>query len=126
MNFELNFFDVTVSRHFFFCTKRLILVEIFNFLGLDGITRKLKLDSSPVQNDAAKPENQTENISPLPFSLNEALTALENDEVMVDQLGADFIKCFCTLKRSELKRMEENEKNDDIGAWYRENYATYI
>ena len=40
----------------------------------------------------------------MPFSLSDALDALESDTVIRDQLGEQFMKVFVTLKRNEARR----------------------
>lgn len=66
--------------------------------GMDGLINKL---ACPPQNDAGA--------SPLPASLQDAIEALQQDKVMVDALGQEFINFFCLLKTdAELKGFDRN------------------
>ena len=63
--------------------------------GIDGI--KNKIEPPP-------PGPTTDN--PLPYKLEEALEALENDEPIVKALGEQFVEWFITEKRAtELKKL---------------------
>ena len=57
--------------------------------GIDGITNKI---------EPPKEGNVKEGI-PLPRNLEEALVALENDQVIVKALGEQFVEWFCGAKR---------------------------
>jgi glutamine synthetase len=59
--------------------------------GADGVKRELVLP--PARDDEA---------APLPTSLEEALSALRADEVLVDALGKDFVEWYDLVKRAEL------------------------
>ena len=64
--------------------------------GLDGIAKKTPL-----------PKKLDGNADKLPATLAEALVALEEDKVIGDALGQDFIHMFISLKREfELKVLE--------------------
>jgi glutamine synthetase len=65
--------------------------------GADGTDRELT-PPSPVGAD--RPEGGP----PLPASLGEALTALEQNTTMADRLGGGFVDAFVRLKRQELDR----------------------
>ena len=67
--------------------------------GMDGIRNKLELSAEgPLENEYGK----------LPGSLEEALQALENDEVMVESLGPEFVDWFGRVKRDELCSIQRN------------------
>ena len=68
------------------------------FAGIDGIERKL--DPGPPAHGFYEDDAQ----ETMPFSLGEALDALEADPFMRAKLGEQFIQCFVTLKRSEVRR----------------------
>ena len=69
------------------------------FAGVDGIDRSLD-PGDPVSGVAYELEDK-----PLmPFSLGEALDALEADEYFREALGPQFVQCFLTMKRSEVDR----------------------
>ena len=66
--------------------------------GLDGMQRAL-LPSPPSSRDAGQ----------LPFNLTEALQALQNDKVIVDAVGAEFVEWFVETKRqSELQKFSNH------------------
>ena len=67
--------------------------------GLDGIDRKL--DPGPPSVGVYEPPVERQL---MPFSLSDALDALESDTVIRDQLGEQFMKVFVTLKRNEARR----------------------
>lgn len=67
--------------------------------GLDGIDRQL--DPGPPSVGVYEPPVERQL---MPFSLSDALDALEADTVIRDQLGEQFMKAFVTLKRNEARR----------------------
>ncbi|ELU10090.1 hypothetical protein CAPTEDRAFT_167530 [Capitella teleta] len=63
--------------------------------GVDGIQNKIE----PVTG---------EGLEELPHSLDEALTLLEADEVLVEALGKDFVQMFCGIKRElEIEKLKD-------------------
>ena len=71
--------------------------------GLDGIDRRLKL-SPPCTDDLFKlslTDIRLRGIQVLPQSLNQAIEALQADEVIADALGDTLCDQFCQLKRDE-------------------------
>jgi len=66
--------------------------------GIDGLVNRLELPSEPEEK--------------LPSSLEEALVALEADEVMLDALGEEFIRWFLSLKR-EVEIAKVNKAKED-------------
>ncbi|MBE3591130.1 MAG: glutamine synthetase [Firmicutes bacterium] len=82
--------------------------------GLDGIRRKLEPPAPVVDRDAYADAS----LPPLPQSLEEALDALNRDEVLVEMLGADFVRSYTALKNSELRRFR-----DHVTDWEVNEYA---
>jgi glutamine synthetase len=71
-------------------------VEIF--AGLDGVDRKL--DPGP----AAFGVYEGEGWETMPFTLGEAIEALEADSYIRTKLGEQFLQAFTTIKRNEVRR----------------------
>jgi glutamine synthetase len=69
------------------------------FAGIDGIERQL--DPGPPESDVY---GNVRGGPTMPFSLAEALDALENDPFMRAKLGEQFLQAFVTLKRTEARR----------------------
>jgi glutamine synthetase len=69
------------------------------FAGIDGIERKL--DPGPPETEVY---GNLRNGPTMPFSLHEALDALEADPFMRAKLGEQFMQAFVTLKRTEARR----------------------
>jgi glutamine synthetase len=71
------------------------------FAGIDGIDRELD-PGEPVTGISYELEDK-----PLmPFSLGEALDALEADEYFKDVLGSQFVQAFLAMKRNEVNRFQ--------------------
>jgi glutamine synthetase len=71
------------------------------FAGIDGIDRELD-PGEPVTGVSYELEDK-----PLmPFSLGEALDALEADDYFTEALGEQFVKAFVAMKRSEVNRFQ--------------------
>lgn len=82
------------------------------YAGLDGITRKLipaPATDTPYDNNADK----------LPASLGHALDAFENDTVLCQGFGLDFVHYFSRVKRQEIARYEAAQDKTD---WQRREY----
>ncbi len=76
------------------------------YAGLDGIERKLPAPEgtrSPYATGAAEQ---------LPTNLAEALDALAQDEMLCDSFGAEFVRYFDTIKRQEVRRLDQAEDKD--------------
>ena len=73
-----------------------LIVSALIAAGLDGLKNKLPL--APKADEAAKP---------IPTSLEEALTALEGDEVMTEALGETLVRWYSGVKRAELAYVAE-------------------
>ena len=69
------------------------------FAGLDGIEREL--DPGPPTTRAYDASGERETI---PFSLEEALDALEANAFVCRKLGDQFLQAFTTIKRNEVRR----------------------
>jgi glutamine synthetase len=69
------------------------------FAGIDGIEHRL--DPGPPSTGVYEPPVERPT---MPFSLAEALDALEADPFMREKLGEQFTQCFLTLKRNEVRR----------------------
>ena len=68
------------------------------FAGLDGVERRL--DPGP----AAFGVYEGEGWETMPFTLGEALDALEADAYVRDKLGEQFVQAFVAIKRNEVRR----------------------
>jgi glutamine synthetase len=88
--------------------------------GLDGIDRQLKL-SAPCTEDLFKlslTDIRLRGIGVLPQSLNEAIDALQADEVIADALGDTLCDQFCQLKRDEWTEYARH-----VSGWEMARYA---
>jgi glutamine synthetase len=91
--------------------------------GLDGLERRI--EPSP----PAKAVAYLDDAAPkLPTSLDDALEALERDEVLRDYLGEEFIRLFLAVKRFELGKARDavaeygsQEWLDIVSDWERQN-----
>jgi len=70
------------------------------FAGLDGIDRRLE----PGPAAGGDTYQQDGGWDTVPFSLPEALDALEASAFLREKLGEQFVQAFCALKRSEARR----------------------
>ena len=83
--------------------------------GLDGIRNKIE-PPAPVEID---PGNYTDGerehlgIRPLPTNLNEALDALENDQVLFDALGSLLARSYIAVKREEADFFSEKSPQEE-------------
>jgi len=71
------------------------------FAGIDGIDRQLD-PGEPVDGVSYELEDR----ELMPFSLGEALDALEQDAFFTETLGAQFVQAFVAMKRSEVSRFQ--------------------
>jgi glutamine synthetase len=71
------------------------------FAGVDGVERKL--DPGPPTERVYEPSVERATV---PFSLGEALDALEADEFTRQAFGEQFIQAFTTIKRTEWRRFQ--------------------
>ncbi|MCX6049778.1 MAG: glutamine synthetase family protein [Chloroflexi bacterium] len=96
--------------------------------GLDGLKRKLEPPPA-----VAGIAYGMDNVTNLPTRLDDALAALEQDTVMKEQLGAEFVKLFSAVKRHEINKAKAampdydtpgfNERVDD---WERSEYFEFL
>ncbi|XP_054750400.1 lengsin-like [Lytechinus pictus] len=92
--------------------------------GIDGIVNKLKLPPQ-VTGDACEEADIPPKTANLPANMEDALTALTNDETICDALGKDFIKCFTAVKKCEAKQAREAEARGDKD-WAFNFYFEYL
>lgn len=95
--------------------------------GLDGIRQKLEPPAPRVAGDESVRYRQ------LPARLQDSLAALEEDSVITDALGAEFIQVFTAVKRHELAKarravagFDEASFHDRIDPWERREYALVL
>lgn len=77
--------------------------------GLDGINRQLHL-CDPIQVDPAiltEEKRQSQNINRLPINLEQAITILEKDQVILTALGKDLATSFLAVRRKEWEFMKD-------------------
>lgn len=96
--------------------------------GIDGISKKIE------------PPDPTEGIAyadkqaaVLPQTLDESLRAFEEDAVLRDYLGAEFVQLFLAVKRHEVEKAraalpeyEASEWPDTVTDWERQNLFEYL
>jgi glutamine synthetase len=75
------------------------------FAGLDGLRRELD-PPPPIAGDAYHLD-PSEQGTPLPKSLDEALDALEADTVLAEALGTELVETFVAVKRFECERYHQ-------------------
>jgi glutamine synthetase len=95
--------------------------------GLDGIRRALTPPPPRAAGDEAT------RFAPLPTTLEASLAALEADQVLVEALGAEFVKVFTIVKRHEISKarraiegFDESSFHDRIDPWERRELATVL
>jgi glutamine synthetase len=89
------------------------------FAGLDGVRRRLD-PGEPLAGDAyTLPPEQAG--APLPATLDEALDALEADEVLVEALGRELVETFVAVKRFEAERHRMH-----VSEWELEEYLQHL
>ncbi|XP_063955504.1 lengsin-like [Lytechinus pictus] len=80
--------------------------------GVDGIVNKLK-PPPHVTGNAYKEADILPKTANFPTNMEDALTALTNDDTICDALGKDFIKCFTAVKMCEARQAREAEAKGD-------------
>lgn len=102
------------------CNPYLILAAIIT-AGMDGIINKYKLPAE-VTGNAHNVDDIPPKTASLPTTMESALEALVNDEVIREALGEDFIKCFSAIKMHEAKLEREalakGKKNWDFDFFF--------
>jgi glutamine synthetase len=94
-NVEIKPVDVTANPY-------LALAAVLS-AGMDGMERGLD-PGEPTTVDPAtlsEEERAARNIRPLPASLDQALNALENDEVLIEALGAQLVRTHLAVGRAQ-------------------------
>jgi glutamine synthetase len=89
--------------------------------GLDGVRRALD-PGEPVSvnpHDMKEAERQARGIRRYPSSLAEAVEALQNDQVLVDALGAARAREFMAVRRAEWDDLGSGPVEREIGAHFR-------
>ncbi|CAG8491665.1 5769_t:CDS:10 [Acaulospora morrowiae] len=98
INFEHKFVDATSNPY--------LVISAIIAAGLDGIKRKLELNTPPCLDDPASlTDEERKNlgiVERMPGSLRETLDALKNDTVLIDALGEPLVRCYVGVKESEL------------------------
>jgi glutamine synthetase len=96
--------------------------------GIDGIKRKLE-PPAPHWGLA----DRLADVPQLPTRLEDALDALERDEVIRDALGAEFIKLFVAVKRFEIAKAKDAIANYDspdflneVSNWERKEFFEFL
>lgn len=94
--------------------------------GLDGLQRKLKLPSPESASSASqpKPSENTVDVHTLPMDLKSAIDALEQDKVLVNALGEQFIRWYRILKNAEMEYLANQDCS--VGEAWRRLYMEYI
>lgn len=96
--------------------------------GLDGLLRKL--EPPPAVDGIAY---GMENVTNLPTRLDDALTALEQDNALTERLGAEFVKLFVAVKRHEINKAKAAIQdyatpgfNERVDEWERAEYFEFL
>jgi glutamine synthetase len=100
-NIELKPVDVTANPY-------LALAAVLA-AGMDGMERDLD-PGEPITVDPAtlsEEERAERGVRPLPASLNQALNALENDEVLIEALGAPLVRTHLAVGRAQAEIARE-------------------
>ena len=100
-NVELKPMDVTANPY--------LALAAFLAAGMDGIERNLD-PGEPTTVDPATlsdEERASRGIYPLPASLDEALDALEGDEVLIEALGEPLVRTHRAVARAQAKMAKE-------------------
>ena len=80
------------------------------YAGLDGMAKRLDPGPSADKPYEAKAES-------LPSTLQEALSHLQQDQVLRDGLGAAFVDYYCKIKQAEIARF-----NAEVSEWEQREY----
>lgn len=96
--------------------------------GLDGLKNKLELP--PVTEGIAY---GLEGVTNLPTRLEDALDALEQDQMLKDALGPELVKLFVAVKRHEIGKAkaaiqdyDSPEFNNRVDEWERNEYFEFL
>jgi len=76
------------------------------------VSKKKLLPPQPTKGVAyADLDSENKDRVHLPKSLSEALQALQDDQIIVNALGKEFVKCFVAVKRLEIEDTEKTKEN---------------
>ncbi|XP_033103626.1 lengsin-like isoform X1 [Anneissia japonica] len=92
--------------------------------GIDGIKKKLSLPAD-VTGSAYLLQDVPEKTPTIPTSMQDAVEAFLQDEVIRDAFGEDFVKCFVAIKSHEMQKAREADENGD-SMWDWNMYFKYI
>lgn len=99
--------------------------------GLDGIRNKLSLtekcnDERTIEDFMDIKVDEIDKDNYLPYSLEEALDALQKDQVLIESLGEELVRWFVMLKRDlEIKKVKSVDVEDQLSE-ERKLYLKYI
>jgi glutamine synthetase len=85
--------------------------------GLDGLERELELGPPMEELEHGYQDESRISVNPLPASLQQALDALEADDVLVDALGSQVVELFLAAKN-----LEWGEYNRQVTEWELASY----
>jgi glutamine synthetase len=85
------------------------------FAGLDGVERELAPPAPVAGLVYELPEE--EQGDPIPLTLDAALEALEADDVLREDMGAQLVETFLTIKRFELERYHHHVSDWDLAEY---------
>lgn len=105
VSLELRFPDGTANPYLLFAA---VMAS-----GLDGIERKIA--------PGCEAGKAYDDIPRLPEDLKEAIVELEKDDVIINALGADFVKVYTKVKRDEWRSFIS-----EVTPWEIDNYLTRI
>jgi glutamine synthetase len=91
--------------------------------GLDGVDNEIEPGKLNKDNMYTMSEDDRErkSIKILPSTLDEALSELERDDVILDALGREFASYYVRMKRREWK-----EYHNSVSQWEIDRYLTYL
>lgn len=84
--------------------------------GLDGIEKTLSLPAEVTADPGHLSEAQraTQNIRPLPTSLGEAISALEQDAILLEALGTERATTYLAVRRAEWDALQEISLQEEV------------
>ena len=112
-NLEFRAADATACPH--------LALAVLVLAGLRGLRDELPeptlIEDDPTGLD--EEERRRLGIIELPGSLEEALGALESDEIVRSWLSKDLLDCYSSVKRNEIDLLEETEPREACGRYLR-------
>ena len=94
-----------------------LIVAAAIFAGVDGLRRELE-PPDPLEGDAYTMDPSVQG-TPVPASLEHALDALAEDELIRDAVGAEIVDTFLAIKRFELERFRAHTTDWEIDEYMR-------